>query len=483
MKTNPSLGFRLSVFAASALLACLACACLGADRKPNVLFIAVDDLRPQLGCYGDRLVKSPNLDRLASQGVLFERAYCQQAICMSSRASLLSGYRPDRFRILENGPLYRHAPDAWSLNRQFQKHGYETVTIGKVYHHGSDEEIGWSVPAMHPKGAWKGRGYLTAEAQQTAATEKDGRGPAFEAADVPDSAYPDGVSLEAALAQLERLKKQDRPFFLAVGFIRPHLPFNAPKRYWDLYPPESIPLAGNPNPPKDAPACALTDWGELRKYAGMPRKGPVPPALARQLVHGYYACVSYTDALIGRLLDRLHALGLDEQTIVVLWADHGWKLGDYGMWCKHTNYELDTRVPLIIRAPGQGIAPGRTRGLAELVDLYPTLCELSGLSLPEHLEGTSLVPLLRNPGQPWKRAAFSHYPMRGVLGRSVRTERYRYTEWRKTDGDEIVARELYDFDTDPQATINKAGEPAQAARVQELAAVLRDGWPAARPAR
>lgn len=448
-----------------------------------MLFIAVDDLRPQLGCYGDRLVKSPNIDRLASQGVLFERAYCQQAICMSSRASLMSGYRPDRFRIFENGPLYGTAPDAWSMNRHFQKHGYETVTLGKVYHHGSDEEIGWSVPAMHPKGAWKGRGYLTLEAQQTAATEKDGRGPAFEAADVPDSAYPDGVVLDAALTQLERLKKLDRPFFLAVGFIKPHLPFNAPKRYWDLYPADAIPLAARSEPPKNAPPCALTDWSELRKYAGVPRKGPVSPELARELVHGYYACVSYTDALIGRLVDRLHALGLDEQTVVVLWADHGWKLGDYGMWCKHTNYEIDTRVPLIIRAPGRGIAPARTRGLAELVDLYPTLCELSGLPRPDHLEGTSLAPLMKNPDQPWKRAAFSHYPRPGIMGRSVRTERYRYTEWRKVVGDEIVARELYDFDTDPQGAVNVADEPGQTARVKDLSATLRAGWQAARPAK
>jgi arylsulfatase A-like enzyme len=207
----------------------------------------------------------------------------------------------------------------------------------------------------------------------------------------------------------------------------------------------------------------------------------VSPELARRLVHGYCACVSYTDALIGRLLDRLRALGLDEHTVVVLWGDNGWKLGDYGMWCKHTNFEMDTRVPLIICAPGRGIAPGRTGRLAELVDLYPTLCELCGLSQPNHLEGTSLVPLMKKPSRPWKRAAFSHYPMRGAMGRSVRTERYRYTEWRKPDGDEIVARELYDFDTDSQGTVNIADEPAQAAHVKELAAILRAGWQAARP--
>lgn len=461
------------------LFAMITCACFGAERKPNVLFIAVDDLRPQLGCYGDKLAKSPNIDRLAGNGLLFERAYCQQAICMSSRASLMSGYRPDRFRIFENGPLYRTAPEAWSMNRHFQKHGYETATLSKVYHHPSDETIGWSIPAIHPKGAWKGRCYLTAAAQELAAKGRDGRGPPFEAADVPDTAYPDGVTLDAALAQLERLKKLNRPFFLAVGFLRPHLPFCAPKRYWDLYPADAIPLAARAEPPKNAPECALTDWSELRKYAGVPRKGPVSPALARDLVHGYYACVSYTDALIGRLLDRLRALGLDEQTVVVLWGDNGWKLGDYGMWCKHTNFEMDARIPLIIRASGH--APGRSRRLVELVDLYPTLAELCGLPRPDHLEGTSLVPLLKNPSLPWKKAAFSHYPRPGIMGRSVRTERYRYTEWRKMDAGELVARELYDFDTDPQGTANIADEPTQTAPIKQLAATLTAGWQAARP--
>jgi arylsulfatase A-like enzyme len=444
------------------------------EQKPNVLFIAVDDLRPQLGCYGDRLVKSPNIDRLASQGVLFERAYCQQAICMASRASLMSGYRPDKHRIFENGPLYKTVPDAWSMNRHFQKNGYETVTLSKVYHHASDEQIGWSAPAMHPKGAWKGRGYLAPEAQQLGEKEYSGRGPAFEAADVPDSAYPDGVTLETACAQLDRLKKLNRPFFLAVGFLKPHLPFNAPKRYWDLYDPNIIPLAPCSEPPKNAPACALTDWSELRKYAGMPQKGPVSPEQARQLIHGYCACVSYIDALIGRLLDRLEKLGLDERTVVVLWGDNGWKLGDYGMWCKHTNFEMDARIPLIIRARAQGIAPGRTRGLAELVDLYPTLCELTGLSRPDHLEGMSLVPLMRNPGLSLKRAAFSQYPKPGIMGRSVRTERYRYTEWRKNEGNELIARELYDFETDPLGATNVAGDPSYETQVKEIAAILNE---------
>lgn len=452
---------------------------LGAAGRPNVLFIAVDDLRPQLGCYGDRVVKSPNIDRLAAGGVLFERAYCQQAICMSSRASLLSGYRPDRGRIYENRPLYQHVPDAWSLNRHFQREGYETVTIGKVYHHGSDEQIGWSVPAMHPKGSWIGWGYLTAEAERLVKEDRTGRGPPCEAAEVPDADYPDGAALAAALEQLERLKRSKGPFFLAVGFVKPHLPFNAPKRYWDLYPRESIRLPDQTQPPKNAPACAVTNWDELRKYPGVPKKGPLPPELARQLIHGYYACVSYTDALVGRLLDRLRSLGLEQNTVVVLWGDNGWKLGEYGLWSKHTNFELDTHVPLMIRAPGR--APARTRALVELVDLYPTLCDLCGLSRPEHLEGTSLVPLLAQPDRAWKRAALSQYPRQGLMGYSARTDRYRYTEWRKTDGGEVVARELYDFQSDPLPSVNLAGDPQHAAAVAEMAGILRGGWQAARP--
>lgn len=452
---------------------------LAAPGRPNVLFIAVDDLRPQLGCYGDRVVKSPNIDRLAAGGVLFERAYCQQAICMSSRASLLSGYRPDRGRIYENGPLYKHVPDAWSLNRHFQSQGYETVTIGKIYHHASDEQIGWSVPAIHPKGSWTGWGYLTAEAQRLVKEGRTGRGPPCESADVADAAYPDGAALAAALEQLERLQRSKRPFFLAVGFLKPHLPFNAPKRYWDLYPSESIRLADQTRPPKNAPDCAVTNWDELRKYHGVPKKGPLAPELARQLIHGYYACVSYTDALVGRLLDRLRSLGLEGNTVVVLWGDNGWKLGEYGLWSKHTNFELDTHVPLVIRAPGR--APARTRALVEFVDIYPTLCELCGLSLPKHLEGTSLVPLLAQPDRAWKRAAFSQYPRPGLMGYCVRTDRYRYTEWRKTAGDEVFARELYDFQSNPQPIANLAGDPQHATAVAEMAGILRAGWQASRP--
>jgi len=450
--------------------------------RPNVLFIAVDDLRPQLGCYGNPVVVSPNIDRLARQGLVFERTYCQQAICMSSRACLMSGYRPNMGEIYKNGPLYKHVPDALSMNKHFVANGYETVTLGKVYHHRSDEKQGWSREAFHPQGAWEGRGYLSPEsiarvreyAQEHPNASRKGMGPAFECADVPDEAYPDGMLAEQAIRELNRF--QDRAFFLAVGFKKPHLPFNAPKAYWDLYEEADIDLATNPFAPEGAPDEALTNWGELRGYYGMPKEGPVPDELARKLIHGYYACVSYTDAQIGRLLNELDRLKLSDNTIVVLWGDHGWKLGEHGMWCKHTNFELDTHVPLIIRAPDMAARGQRTRALTEVIDIYPTLCELAGLELPGHLEGLSMVPLLDEPERAWKKAAFSQYPRGAVMGYSMRTDRYRYTEWKHMKSAAVAARELYDHQNDPQENTNIADAPANRALVEELSRMLHSGY-------
>ena len=396
--------FLRTVGAAAAVLAAPTRRALGEPgTRPNVLFIAVDDLRPRLGCYGQKHILSPNIDRLAGEGLVFERTYCQQAICMASRASLLSGYRPDKGGIYGCGPLYEHVPDALSLNKHFMANGYETITIGKIYHHRSDENQGWSREAFHPEGKWVGRGYLTPEAvacvekynREHPSAKRQGLGPAFECADVADGEYSDGMAAEHAIRELNRLK--DTRFFLAVGFKKPHLPFSAPKRYWDLYDENDIDLADNPFAPKEMPAKAGTSWGELRGYIGMPKKGPVPDDLARKLIHGYYACVSYTDALIGRVLDELDRLGLRENTIVVLWGDHGWKLGEHGMWCKHTNFELDTHVPLLISAPGMKARGGRTRALTEFVDIYPTLCDLAGVGKAWALGRLQCGPAARRP--------------------------------------------------------------------------------------
>ncbi|MBN2131029.1 MAG: sulfatase [Sedimentisphaerales bacterium] len=459
-------------------------------RNMNVLFIAVDDLRPQLGCYGHKQILSPNIDRLAREGLLFERTYCQQAVCGATRASLLVGARPDTTGVHGNSiPVRKAMPDVVTLPEHFKLNGYETLSIGKIYHHPSDDAQGWTAPPYRAgtfaEGPWQGRGYLTEEAiaqmeeYNKANPKMQGRGPAFEAADVPDSAYPDGNNADYAIRQLRRLK--NKPFFLAMGFYKPHLPFNAPKKYWDLYRREDIRLADNPFVPKDAPSYATTNWGELRNYCGIPKQGPCPDELARQLIHGYYACVSYTDAMIGRLLDELDRLGLRDNTAIVLWGDHGWKLGEHAGWCKHTNFELDTHVPMILSVPGMKTGGQRTQALTEFVDIYPTLCQACGLSLPKHLEGVSAMPLLADPSRPWKKAAFSQYPRGKVTGYSMRTERFRYTEWQNRKTGEVLARELYDHDRDPHENVNAAGQPEYRADVERLSQMLKAGWRAARP--
>ena len=492
-----------------------------ANRKslPNVLFIAVDDLRPQLGCYGQEQIISPNIDRLAAEGLLFERAYCQQAVCAPSRASILSGTRPDTTGIYDlNTPLRKAMPSVLTLPEHFKNNGYETISIGKIYHHPKDDSQGWSAEPYRagtfPEGTWKGRGYVTAEAIAQmeelgkADPKMQGQGPAFEAGDVPDNAYPDGTNTDYAIKELSRLK--DKPFFLAMGFYKPHLPFTAPKKYWDMYKPQDIKLADNPFIPKNAPSYATTDWGELRSYYGIPKKGPCSDELARQLIHGYQACVSYTDAMVGRLLNELDRLKLRDKTVIILWGDHGWKLGEHAGWSKHTNFELDTHVPMILSVPGAKTAehavpsgglpdsgpartgvlspalrqtkdlPGqRTWALTEYVDIYPTLCEACGLAVPGHLEGRSMMPLVENPARPWKKAAFSQYPRGKVMGYTMRTERFRYTEWQDRKTKEALARELYDHEKDPDENVNAVDQPEYAKDVERLAVMLKQGWRAA----
>jgi len=469
-----------------------------APRRRNVLFIAVDDLRPQLGCYGHSRIKSPNIDKLASQGLRFDRAYCQQAVCAPTRASLLTGTRPDTTRVYNlQTPLNTVRPDLVSIPHHFRKNGYETISLGKVYHHANEDPQGWSVAPWLAKGAWGGgwRGYLDPlslvavrqnDAVLRAAYEREqragnrvtqpqyGRGPAYEGPDVPDRAYPDGMTCDKAIEELRRLR--DRPFFLAAGFLKPHLPFNAPKKYWDLYSPEDIELPSRREWPENMPKLAGSDWGELRAYTGIPQKGPVDEATMRLLIHGYYACVSFLDAQVGRVLGELDRLGLRDNTAVILWGDHGWKLGDYGAWCKHTNFELDTRVPMILSLPGQKTAGGATSALVEYVDIYPTLAEACGLEVPAQCEGKSMLPLVENPGRKWKAAAFSQYPRGGgIMGYTMRTARWRYTEWIGQQTGAVTARELYDHASSDTVSANLADLPEQASTVRELSAMLDQG--------
>jgi iduronate 2-sulfatase len=460
-------------------------------NHPNVLFIAIDDLRPALACYGDKTAITPNIDHLADRGVLFNRAYCQEAVCCPSRLSLLTGRRPDTIRVWDLATHFRKAiPDAVTLPQQFKNHGYHTQSIGKIYHGSgkpSKDPPSWSMEPQYdyvrdPKVRYALPKNLRGKGLKRAASES---------ADVPDDTYIDGIVCNKALEALKGLQAKEKPFFLAVGFRKPHLPFCAPKKYWDLYVRKSIPAPASRTHPKDAPELAVRSWNELEGYTDIPRDGQLTPEKVRELRHGYYACVSYVDALVGRLLDELTRLKLAENTVIVLWGDHGFHLGEQGLWTKANNYELSTRVPLIISIPGQANAGVKTNALVEFVDVYPTLADVCGLEAPVGVEGISLKPLLTNPSRSWKRAVFSQYPRaqkgsrhRGhgdFMGYAVRTERYRYVEWREWESKQVIARELYDHNSDPHETRNVVNHPERAETTEKLAQILLNGWKAALP--
>jgi len=481
--------------------------CLGAER-PNVLMIAIDDLRPELGCYGATHIKSPNIDALASGGLLFERCYCQQALCNPSRTSLMTGLRPETTGVVGNHTHFRdHVPDVVTLSEHFKNNGYHAQSIGKIYHglfHDGTSKTkwdtmgdpkSWSVPTTRfspryyytedgiaqAKEAYQ-RMYRPANPGEKDWTTKLVFGPMTEAPDVPDNRLYDGKVADAAIATLAQLKKnRKKPFFLAIGFIKPHTPFVAPKRYWDLYEEDKIALATNPSFPKDAPALAGHNSGEVRRYTDQPKSGAFSKKNQLRLRHGYYACISYIDAQIGRVLNELKQMKLEDNTIVLLFGDHGWHLGEQNLWGKTTNFELDTRAPLIIRVPKQIIeAQGlgtksigqKTRALVEFLDIYPSLADLAGLPIAAELEGKSFVPLLKDPNQPWKPAAFSQYPRGKTMGYSMRTDRYRFTEWVNKSTGKVVARELYDHKTDPAETVNVAELKENMAIVTKLSEQL-----------
>ncbi|MCF7817387.1 MAG: sulfatase [Kiritimatiellales bacterium] len=506
MKTRRLYLFKQLGFGALAISA--VCGRLEAAKATpmNVLFIAVDDLRPELGCYGQTHIKSPNIDALAKKGVLFERAYCQFSHCAPSRASLLSGSRPGSRKTTEDLPAY------------FKNNGYYCEAMGKVYH-GSfssdnhDNPAAWSVPTWYPPPQFyfSEAGIAEAKKRFTQQAKKLGipvdewsnhvvKGYATEAPSVADEIPRDGQIAVCAVQDLQELKSR-QPFFLALGFMGTHLPFIAPKKYWDLYPAEQITFPDNRYAPHGAPDFSLIPTFELGQYSDL---GDIQSneVTAKRLVHGYYACVSYVDAQIGKVFDEVDRLGLRENTVVVLWGDNGWKLGEHHAWSKFSNYENDTRVPVVISVPGMKTAGSRTVALVELVDLYPTLCELTGLPVPANLEGTSMAPLLANPGRPWKQAVFSEMT-RKVTGGSgsksdgkgyaIRTDRYRMVLWAKQENtnqqlpkngvqpDDIVAVELYDHGKDPGENINCANNPEYADVIRDLKEKLYAGWKLAVP--
>lgn len=451
-------------------------------QRPNILLILVDDLKPTLGAFGDRHAISPNIDRLAARGTRFEHAYANQAVCAPSRINLMTSRRSTSTGIYDFGmDLRDYIPDAVTLPQLFKQAGYRAESHGKVFHvgHGThDDAASWSVPPQKDKvieyldPASTDGGKPTREEALFNEIPVEGdvwkyaatlaRGAAWESPDVPDDAYADGRTAKRAAKRLAELKSSASPFFLAVGFARPHLPFSVPKRYWDMYDPATLPMPDFERLPEGAPAFAGKVGGEIVAYEPIPQGSgkAYPEALKRKLIHGYYAGVSYVDAQIGKVLDALDREGLADNTIVILWGDHGWHLGDHGMWTKHTNFEQAVRLPLIFAGPGTG-RPGQAPGqLAETVDVYPTLVKLAGLKLParmQPIDGADLTPVLRDPSVRVRPYAYHAYNRPGRIGQAIRTERYRLVRWTH-EASGKRAYELYDLQEDPGETRNLAGQ-------------------------
>lgn len=464
-----------------------------AAQPPNVLLILVDDLKPTLGCYGDAVAITPNIDRLAAGGMKFEFAYCNQAVCAPSRFTLMLGSHSTSTGLYGLGSrLRKKIPNAVTLPQHFAKHGYRTESLGKVFHigHGNTgDPESFSVPHFHDKvieyqdlDSTDG-GQLTREEaffgnQKLNQIRSLPRGAAFESPDVDDNAYADGRVAEETMLRLQaarqRINEHQTPFFIAAGFARPHLPFSVPQKYWDLYDPGKLAVPGPEKPPQHAPAVADKKNGELANYKPVPGSGQPDATLSRKLIHGYYASVSYADQQIGKVLAELKRLDLEENTIVVLWGDHGFHLGDHGYWTKHTNYEQANRIPLIVVAP-DSVQPGTSsQQLAESVDIYPTLAELAGLPAPagpQPIDGKSLVPVLKDSAVRVRNHAYHMFP-KARMGRAIRTDRYRLVEWRNPDQPVATAElELYDYTNDPDEQHNVAAQ--YPGIVQELQAILR----------
>lgn len=489
--------------------------------SPNILFIPVDDLRPELGAYGDEYIQTPNIDRLAKEGLIFTRAYCQQAVCNPSRASLLTGLRPDSIQVWDLYTNFRdNVPDVVTLPQYFKQNGYITVGLGKAFHNNDPDTVSWTYTPENidgfpfdPDAVYLNAENLEIQKQKIEALKAAGKSRidqcghwyvkanATEIADADDDAYYDGAQTTRAIELMTELKAENKPFFLSVGYYRPHLPFNAPKKYWDMYNRDEIPLAENQFVPEGDPAYLVHGEAELRGYSDckdlpLPSDEPWDEDRQREIKHGYYASVSYTDAQIGRLLDELDKQGLAENTIVVLWGDHGWKLGEHNGWCKQTTYEIDTRVPLIISGHGVKAKGKQSNALTEFVDIYPTLCEMADLKVPEHLQGTSLVPLCENPDMEWKTAAYSQFLL-GRYGRTktidgekmgyaIRTDKYRYVEWYNWLADEkqkgeFIRSELFDHDVDPQENTNLATKAEYQETIEKLSEQLKKGWRYSKP--
>lgn len=461
----------------SAFLFLLPLLAKAADR-PNVLLILVDDLKPVMGSYGDPVAKTPNLDALAARGMRFDLAYCNQAVCAPSRFTLMLGSHSTSTGLYGLGSQLREiVPDAVTMPQYFAKYGYRTESLGKVFHigHGNHgDPDSFSVPHFHDKlieyvdPASTDGGLLTREEayftnQKLGEIHSLPRGAAFESPDVADMSYADGrvaaETVKRLQAAKQRIADDGTPFFIAAGFARPHLPFSSPKKYWDLYDSATLPMPKFEELPVGAPAVAGKRGGEITNYKPVPEQGAISDELKRDLIHGYYASTSFVDVQIGKVVDELDRLELADNTLIVLWGDHGFHLGDLGIWTKHTNYEQANRIPLLFVAPGTAAPKFSTQQLAESVDIFPTLAELAGLPAPtgpQPMDGVSLAPVLKDPTARVRDHAYHAYRKR-KLGRAIRTERYRLVEW-KNPGDpaDSAEYELYDYATDPLETENLA---------------------------
>jgi arylsulfatase A-like enzyme len=493
-------------------------------KKMNVLFIAVDDLKPILGCYGDKMIKTPNIDRIAKNGTVFLSNYCQQAVCGPTRASIMTGKRPDYTKVWDLKTKMRAVNlDIVSIPQYFSSQGYSSQGIGKVYDPRCvDDEIdkpSWTVPyyktdkkyyssltgppangqyqnPITKKLIEESKGNAVVDGNNIGAKTTNTK-PSIESENLPDNAYTDGANALQAKDILINLSKNEEPFFFALGFVKPHLPFVAPTKYWDLYDRNRMPLAPYQQKSKNGLDLAYHNASELQAYSDIPsltsftdqQEGlTLSVEKQKELIHGYYAAVSYTDAQIGKVLNTLDSLGLTDNTIIVLWGDHGWHLGDHNLWCKHTNFEQATHAPLIISAPN--IAPSKVTSPTEFIDIFPTLCELANLTIPNYLDGTSLVKLMKNPSAEGKKFAVSQYPRDQnsresgrlgysegkYMGYSIRNNRYRYTVWMKDNfrsykafnENLLIGAELYDYKKDPNETVNVAAEKQYTATRKKL---------------
>ncbi|QGJ70568.1 Iduronate sulfatase [Planctomycetales bacterium 10988] len=460
----------LTLFSASLLVVVGCLSSTDAAEKYNVLFIAVDDMNSDLGCYDIPMVKSPHIDKLAKEGVRFNHAYCQYPLCGPSRTSIMTGMRPDSTKIVKNRDHFRDTvPEIVTLSEHFMQNGYFSARVGKIYHYDNPGEIGTN--GLDDPSSWekvvnpKGRD-VDEENLIVNYTPQRGIGSSISvhAADGTDEEQTDGMVATETIKLIESHK--DKPFFIATGFFRPHAPYVAPKKYFDLYPFSKIQMPEFTQEELDQIPSVAMSFTKPHPYLGVTKKQ------ARKAKQAYYAAISFVDAQVGRLMETLERLNLRDKTIVVFWSDHGYHLGEHGLWMKQSTFEEAARVPLIISAPGMS-QNQTSEALVELLDLYPTLTELCGLNIPEHVEGKSIQTLLKNPQEKWGHPAFTMTIRQSVAGHSVRTERWRYIEWGR--GEKGV--QLYDHQEDPQERNNLAKEPEYATVVNELKALLHEHWP------